>query len=148
MPKSTKERSHDNGGTTVKPVKEKAARRETKGKNAGTKSMLTAKKGVTKKATTKKTATKKVAAKSKQPDKKTVASKANAKKKAAPRKKGANGSVSSLLVSSTERHQMIAEIAYLIAESKGFLSDEHENWFHAEIAVDCLLTREGVIVSE
>jgi len=126
MAKTTKQSSAETDETGVKPVR-KAASRKKGVKKAGSKSTATSKKAVTKK----------------QP----VAKKAAARK-AAARKKASTGAVVHRQVTCAERHQMIAEAAYLRAESQGFLSDEREDWLRAEAEVDSLLTRAGVIVTD
>jgi len=153
MAKTTKQRSHDKGETTVKPVRKKTASGKTAAKKVTTKSRVTSKKGATKKATAKKAVakkavTKKAAIKTQRPTKKTVARKANAIEKAAPKRKRAARAIANRHITSDDRRHMIAEAAYLRAESQGFLSDEHEDWLYAETAVDSLLTRQGVIVTD
>ena len=133
MAKTTKQSSAETGETGVEPVRKKAASRKKGVKKVGSKSTVAGKKAVTKK----------------QPvAKKAVARKAAASKKAVLKKKAATGAVVHRQVSSAERHQMIAEAAYLRAESQGFLSDEGEDWLRAEAEVDSLLTRAGVIVTD
>lgn len=128
MAKTTKQSSSETDETGVKPVRKKAASK---------------KKGV-KKVSTKSTATsKKKAVSKKQP----IAKKAAARK-AAAKKKASTGAVVHRQVTYAERQQMIAEAAYLRAESQGFLSDEREDWLRAEAEVDSLLTRAGVTVTD
>jgi hypothetical protein len=43
---------------------------------------------------------------------------------------------------------MIAEAAYLRAESQGFASDEHEDWLWAEAEVDGMLMKTEVTVRD
>jgi hypothetical protein len=107
-----------------------------------------AKKAATKKAATKKTAAKKTASK-KTTAKKAVAKKAPAKKKAVARKKTAGkSSTATRHISAAERHQMIAEAAYLRGEAQGFLSDQQDDWLLAEAEVDALLAKAGAQVSD
>jgi len=69
-------------------------------------------------------------------------------KNTAPKKKAASGVIIHGKITHAKRHEMIAEAAYLRAESQGFLSDEREDWLRAEADVDSLLTRAGIIVTE
>ena len=71
--------------------------------------------------------------------KQSVAKKSVAKKSAAKRvsRKAAQWILAS------ERHQMIAEAAYLRAEAQGFASDQHEDWLMAEAEVDARLAKAG-----
>lgn len=108
-------------------------------------------------AVKKKTTSKKVAAK-KKVVKKTVAKKAAAtgavakpatraqKVASAPAAAAKSGSAVRR-ISSAERHRMIAEAAYLRAESQGFLSDEHEDWVIAESEVDARLRKAKVEIT-
>jgi hypothetical protein len=49
-------------------------------------------------------------------------------------------------ITAAERHQLIAEAAYLRGEAQGFISDAHEDWLLAEAEVDTRLTRAKVKV--
>lgn len=138
MAKTTKKSPADTGETTVIPVRKKAASRKTGIKKVSIKSTVTGKKASSKKA----------GAKKRPVAKKTVARKATTKKKVASKKKAAAGAVKHGKITYAERHQMIAETAYLRAESQGFLSDEREDWLRAEADVDSLLTRAGITVTD
>ncbi|MFZ0467542.1 MAG: DUF2934 domain-containing protein [Thiogranum sp.] len=132
MAKITKQSSAETGETAVKPVGKKAA---------------STKKGV-RKVSTKSTVTSKNASSKKAVAKKAVETKAATKKKAVPKKRAATGAVVHRQITDAERRQMIAEAAYVRAESQGFLSDERDDWLLAEAEVDSLLTRAGVIVTD
>ena len=153
MVKSTRQLSDDNGQTAVKTLRKKVSSGKVEGKKVSAKSTTPAKNSAAKKPVTKKAAsgkgeTGKAAVKTQRTAKKTVAKKTTAKKKSASKSEGAAGGIVTPQVTYAERHQMIAEVAYLIAESKNFLSDERENWFHAETAVDCLLARKSVTITD
>jgi len=138
MTKTTRQSSAETGETAVKPVRKKAASRKEGVKKASSKSTVTGKNASSKKAVAKK-----------QPvAKKAVERKASTLKKAVPKKRAATGAVVHRQITYAERHQMIAEAAYLRAESQGFRSDEREDWLFAEAEVDSLLTRAGVIVTD
>jgi hypothetical protein len=94
-----------------------------------------------KKSTTRKAVAKKATAK-----KKVTAKKAAVKKKVVARKGGANPSATTRQISADERRRMIAEAAYLRAESQGFLSDDLEDWLVAEAEVDAQLVKATVEV--
>ena len=106
--------------------------------------------------TTKKTAAK-AAESTKAPAKqKTAAKKAAAKRKAAPAKTTRKAPVNDVAASQTgvlkkitagERHTMIAEAAYLRGESRGFLSDERDDWLAAEVEIDVRLSKAGIEVT-
>ena len=49
-------------------------------------------------------------------------------------------------ISAADRRQMVAEAAYLRGESKGFLSDEREDWLIAETEVDAMLAKANIQV--
>jgi hypothetical protein len=138
MAKTTKQSSAETGETAVKPVRKKAASTKKGVRKASTKSTVTSKNASSKKAITKK-----------QPvAKKAVEKKAATKKKAVPKRRAATGAVVHRQITDAERRQMIAEAAYVRAESQGFLSDERDDWLLAEAEVDSLLTRAGVIVTD
>lgn len=115
-------------------------------------------KTTTTRSTPKKTSTKKkVVAK-----KNTAAKKAPAKKKATVKKKTVAkpqttakkrvakktaAKPASRSISAEERRGMIAEAAYLRAESQGFLSDEQHDWLSAEQEVDQMLSQAKVKIS-
>lgn len=131
MAKSTKQASTETGESGSIPVKKKAVRRTAAPKKAAAKSSdkkktVSAGKSVTKKAAS----GKKVA------------------KKTAPKKKVAASPVVHRQISSDERRGMIAEAAYLRAESQGFSSDEREDWLIAEAEIDSLLISADVKVSD
>lgn len=89
---------------------------------------------VTKGAAAKKTSTTEKAGPKAAGQKKSVAKKSVAKqdtRKAAQR------------ILASERHQMIAEAAYLRAEAQGFISDQREDWLMAEAEVDARLAKAG-----
>jgi hypothetical protein len=102
-------------------------------KDAVTKDVAARKASVPKKAAPKAAGQEKAAAK------KPGAKKPGAKKPAA--KKVAPKATQRILAS--ERHQMIAEAAYLRAEARGFASDQHEDWLMAEAEVDARLAKAG-----
>ena len=131
MAKTTTQTSGRAGETGAKSVKKKT----------------TSRKAAAKPASSKPQGAKKVAATRKAPGKKSVAGKAAAKK-AAPRKQAAAVAVGHRQISSAERRRMIAEVAYLRSESRGFLTDEREDWLLAEAEVDSLLIRDDVVVSD
>lgn len=94
----------------------------------------TAKKKVAKKVTANKAAVgKKVAAK------KTVSKKTAVRKKAVPK--------AARTVTVQERHDLIAQAAYLRSESQGFLGNEADDWLAAEAEVDARLKKAGVKVT-
>ncbi|MGB5200407.1 MAG: DUF2934 domain-containing protein [Sedimenticolaceae bacterium] len=102
---------------------------------------------VTKKATAKKKTTAQKTSKS-AATKDAAAKKTSLTKKAGPEaagksaaKKGTRKAAQRILAS--ERHQMIAEAAYLRAEAQGFTSDQHEDWLMAEAEVDARLAKAG-----
>lgn len=45
-------------------------------------------------------------------------------------------------LSPQDRHRMIEENAYLLAEQRGFQSDPLDNWLQAESEVDAVLVKE------
>lgn len=99
------------------------------------KAKTTKKKASKKKAIAKKVATKKKASASK---------KTTAKKTAAQKKSSAEKVYGS--ITQAERHQMIAEAAYLLSETQGFSSDEHQDWLAAEADVDKRLAKAKIKV--
>ncbi len=131
MAKTTTQTSGRAGETDAKSVKKKT----------------TSRKVATKTTSSKPQGAKKVAASKKAPAKKSVARK-TAAKKAAPRNKAAADAVGHRQISSAERRRMIAEVAYLRSESRGFLTDAREDWLLAEAEVDSLLMRDDVVVSD
>ena len=141
MVKTTKQVSGNAGESAAEPVKRKAASRKAAARKAGTESPGAKKTGPEKKAAAKKPVAGKTAAK------KPVAGKTTAKT-AAPRKKVTTGTGLHRQISSAERRHMIAEAAYLRAESQGFLSDEREDWLLAEAEVDNQLIRADVRVND
>jgi hypothetical protein len=115
---------------------EKTADTSSAPKKAATKKKTTAKKVVAKKTATKK--------------KVTIKKKAVAKKKTAAKKRVAKKTMATAAIrgiSADERRSMIAEAAYLRAESQGFSSDEQHDWLTAEREVDTLLTKAKVVVT-
>ena len=108
-------------------AKKKSAARQTS-KDAVTKAVAAKKASAPKKATSNAVGKKKAAAK-----------KSVTKKPAAD--KSAPKAAQRILAS--ERHQMIAEAAYLRAEAQGFASDQHEDWLMAEAEVDARLAKAG-----
>jgi|GEM_PF-2294460 len=107
-----------------KAVTEKAVAEKAPAKKATVKEAAVVKKAAAKKAAVKKTVAKKASTK------KAVAKKAVAKK--APAKKAA----ASKTLSEVERQQRIAEVAYLIAERRGFVGGSpQEDWLAAEAIV-------------
>jgi hypothetical protein len=105
-------------------------------KSSGAKKTAPAGKSVTKKAPADKSATKKAV------NRKTAA------KKAVPKKKVATSAAVHRQISSDERRRMIAEAAYLRAESQGFFSDERQDWLIAEAEIDSQLISADVKVSD
>ncbi len=105
----------------------------------------TTKKVAATKTTKKKVAMKKKAAAKKTPVKKTVAKKAPARKKTVARKTTAKRGVRPD-ITAQQRREMIAEAAYLRAESVGFFSDEREDWAVAEAEIDARLRKAGIKV--
>jgi hypothetical protein len=101
----------------------------------------TAKKAVAKKAVAKKAAVKKASVKKKTAVKKKSTAKKRVAKKAAARP-------AQRRISAAERRGMIAEAAYLSAESQGFLSDEQHDWLNAEQEVDARLADGGFQVGD
>lgn len=104
-------------------------------------------KAASKKATVKKTAVKKAPAK-KATTKKAVAKKTATKKAAAPARKPAATGNKTPRISTEQRQRMIAEAAYLRAESLGFCSDPKEDWLTAEAEVDARLAAAGIRVAD
>ena len=116
--------SEKTGSTATKP---KATKRATAKKK--TRAQKTSKNAVIEGAAAEKTsAAKKAGAKA-----------AGRKKSAA--KKDTREAAQPMLAS--ERHQMIAEAAYLRAEAQGFASDQREDWLMAEAEVDARLANAG-----
>jgi len=131
MAKTTKQTPGRAGETGAESVKKKTASRKVAAKKTSSKSQGAKKVAANKKAAVSKSIVRKTAV-----------------KKAAPRKKVATDAVVHRQISSAERRQMIAEVAYLRSESRGFLTDEREDWLLAEAEVDSVLIRDGVVVSE
>jgi len=113
-------------------------------KNAGNASTAPRKKTTASKTAGDKTTKKKPQAKKKTASKQVTASKATVRKatarntgapKAAPRQ-----------ITAAQRHQLIAEAAYLRAESQGFFGDQREDWVLAEAEVDARLHKANVRV--
>jgi hypothetical protein len=132
MAKTTKQKPAQAGKTDAESVKKKTASRKVAAKKNSSKSQ-----GARKVAASRKPA---VVSKS--------AARKTGLKKAAPRKKVATGAVVLRHISSAKRRQMIAEVAYLRGESRGFLTDEREDWLLAEAQVDNMLISDGVVVSD
>lgn len=100
-------------------------------------------KKVTKKKVAKKAAVKKATTK------KAVAKKAPAKKaatKKAPAMRAATTAATSRTVSPAQRHQLIAEAAYLRSEAQGFMGDPCQDWIDAEAEVEARLAKAGIRV--
>lgn len=76
--------------------------------------------------------------------KKVVAKKAPSKKAAAQKKTGAKADRT---VSAQERHELIAQAAYLRSEAQGFLSNAADDWLAAEMEVDARLDTAGIKVT-
>ena len=122
--KTTKKTSAKAASNTKAPAKKKAvAKKAAPRKTAATK------------ATAKKTAVKKKAATAKTTRKAPVNSVAAGKTKVIQQ------------ITAGERHTMIAEAAYLRGEAMGFLSDEREDWFMAEVEIDERLSKAGIEVT-
>jgi hypothetical protein len=104
----------------------------------------TAKKKSAAQQTSKDAATKDVAARKASVPKK-AAPKAAGREKAAAKKPAAKkvAPKAAQRILASERHQMIAEAAYLRAEARGFASDQHEDWLMAEAEVDARLAKAG-----
>ena len=104
----------------------------------------TAKKKSAAQQTSKDAATKDVAARKASVPKK-AAPKAVGREKAAAKKPAAKkvAPKAAQRILASERHQMIAEAAYLRAEARGFASDQHEDWLMAEAEVDARLAKAG-----
>ena len=115
--------------TVAKSTTKKVAATKTTGKKVATKKKAVAKKAPVKKAPAKKTVAKKTAVR-----KKAVARKTTAKQGGMPD------------ITARQRHEMIAEAAYLRAESVGFFSDEREDWAAAEAEIDARLRKAGIKV--
>ena len=112
----------------------------------------TGKKTASKKTTGKKTTAKKgpAAAKKTTARKTTTAKKAAGKRKAVAKRPGADaaGRTRSAVrrISAVQRHQLIAEAAYLRSEAQGFFGDAHQDWLIAEAEVDARLSKAGIVV--
>ena len=105
------------------------------------------------KKTAKKTTTKKKAvAKKKTAGKKpAVAREAAARQTVArrsPAKSGGRGKSPLRRVSTAERHQLIAEAAYLRSEAHGFFGDARQDWLAAEAEIDARLSKAGILVDD
>ena len=131
MAKTTKKTPGRAGETGPESVKRKTASRKVAAKNNSSKSQGAKKVAISKKAAVSKSVARKTGV-----------------KKAAPRKKVASGAVVHRQISSAERRRMIAEVAYLRSESRGFLTDEREDWLVAEAEIDSVLISDGVVVSD
>jgi hypothetical protein len=93
------------------------------------------KKAAAKKAVAKKTATTNKAA---------AAKKTPAKKAASPAPK-ASDTAASNFISQDERREMIATMAYYLAEKHGFQPDrDQQNWLECEQMVDEILAKKGI----
>lgn len=138
MAKTTKQSSSKKDDTNEKPLIKKTASRKVQSKKVSAKP----------KAPGKKAATKKAAVKDQRFAKKAISRKTRPKTDAAPKAKAAASDAVLRKITYAERRQMIAEAAYLRAESQGFSSDEREDWLTAEAEVDTLLTRAGVIITD
>lgn len=80
--------------------------------------------------------------------KKKVAKKAASKKGRVSKKKVAKKAVAARRsISAAERHQLIAEAAYLRSEAQGFLGDAREDWLIAEQEIDAHLRKTKLRVS-
>jgi hypothetical protein len=111
---------------------------------AAAKKKVVAKKTASKKATARKTSAKKAATK-KTTSAKTVAKKqASSKRPVAPNKPRSQPEIRQ--IRSAERHQLIAEAAYLRGESQAFLSDQGDDWLRAEAEIDTRLAKAGIKV--
>jgi N-acetylmuramoyl-L-alanine amidase CwlA len=115
---------------------------KTTGKDTAPKPAASKKKSTAKKAVAKKKAVVKKKA--------TVKKKAAVKKKAiakprSPKKTTAKAGIRR--ISADERRHMIAEAAYLRAESQGFVSDHLHDWLAAEVAVDRALEQAKIKVT-
>jgi hypothetical protein len=123
--------------STSEKAEKSSAKKATAKKTAAKKTA--SKKGGTNKGTAKKAATKKKAA----------VKKATPKKKAVRKKTAAKGGGTAVRrITAGERHQMIAEAAYLRGEAQGFCSDEREDWLLAEAEVDMLLAKANVALAD
>jgi hypothetical protein len=153
MAKITKRASaetSESGGefvTTAGTARKAAAKKQRVASKKATAKKSVGKKKLVKQSSGKSTGTKKPA-----PSKKTAARKSvaitKAGKNSAPQAKNASAVVVSRQISSVERRLMIAEAAYLRAQSQGFLSNEEEDWLLAEAEIDSLLTRTNVLVAD
>lgn len=105
------------------------------------------KKTASKKSPVKQSGSKKAVAK-KSTEKKPAEGKAAGVKKATARSTAATRTPDAArrAITTADRHQMIAEAAYLRGESQGFLSDEREDWLLAEAEVDARLAKGKVVV--
>ena len=131
MAKTTKKTPGRAGETGPESVKKKTASRKVAAKKNSSRSQGAKKVAISKKAAVSKSVARKTGV-----------------KKAAPRKKVASGAVVHRQISSAERRRMIAEVAYLRSESRGFLTDEREDWLLAEADVDSVLISDGIVVSD
>lgn len=121
------------GRATAKaPARKKTAKKAPAKKATAKKA--TVKKAAAKKATPKKAATTAGAKAEKGPAAKKKASKKAVVGKAAAGRKAAAGSAST--ITAAERHQLIAEAAYLRSEARAFLGDASEDWLAAEAEID------------
>lgn len=112
---------------------------------APAKKKTTAKKAAAKKSASKKTVARKTAAK------KTTPKRATAGPTPSGRPQGARSGqavTQPRQISAAERRHMIAEAAYLRSESRGFISDEREDWLVAEAEVDLRLSRMKLTVRD
>ena len=121
--------SEKTGSTATKP---KATKRATAKKK--TRAQKTSKNAVIEGAAAEKTSAAKKAGAKAAGRKKSVA-------KGSAAKKDTREAAQPMLAS--ERHQMIAEAAYLRAEAQGFASDQREDWLMAEAEVDARLANAG-----
>ena len=107
-------------------------------KNAGNASTAPLKKTTARKTAGDKTTKKKPQAKKKTATKATVR-KATARNTVAPK-------AAPKQITAAQRHQLVAEAAYLRAESQGFFGDQREDWLLAEAEVDARLHKANVRV--
>jgi hypothetical protein len=111
-----------------------------------TKKKASAKAGPGDKSTLAGKTTKKTAAK-KKVVKKAAAKKTAAKKAPAVRKKAVAKKATAKTISAARRHEMIAQAAYLLSESQGFLGSPDIDWLQAEAEVDAKLAKAGIKVT-
>jgi hypothetical protein len=123
---------------TTKTSKNTAAKAADVAKAAAKKKTV-AKKTIVRKTTAKKAPTRKVLSKKKAAS--TTNTRIAAVRKGLPRTKAISQ------ITAVERHAMIAEAAYLRAESQGFISDATEDWLLSETEIDARLEKAGVRIT-